>query len=284
MTEPNVLDESNPDAVFEATQGGEGTEDTTTKPDTGTTPEKIKIGEEELTHAEIQEALQTARQAKELEKGARQKFDEASAMRKLVDENVAAIQDKLTVVDAWFNGTPEQKRLLISELAESQGLTIAEAKQQLNETLDETKLTDEEAAIYRNLQSEKARNDRLEARLKQLEGKVDKAIPSLEEIGKWASTKREAEQIQDDIISIKTELGVDASPEKVKAWRDHGIKDIVKFAKEVMLPELKAVRENAPAKKPDEVPADTQIASLNEDDPDVTPDQIMAFRARHNVP
>ena len=283
MTEPNVLDESNPDAVFEATQG-EGTEDTTTKPDTGTTPEKIKIGEEELTHAEIQEALQTARQAKELEKGARQKFDEASAMRKLVDENVAAIQDKLTVVDAWFNGTPEQKRLLISELAESQGLTIAEAKQQLNETLDETKLTDEEAAIYRNLQSEKARNDRLETRLKQLEGKVDKAIPSLEEIGKWASTKREAEQIQDDIISIKTELGVDASPEKVKAWRDHGIKDIVKFAKEVMLPELKAVRENAPAKKPDEVPADTQIASLNEDDPDVTPDQIMAFRARHNVP
>ena len=284
MTEPNVLDESNPDAVFEATQGGEGTEDTTTKPDTGTTPEKIKIGEEELTHAEIQEALQTARQAKELEKGARQKFDEASAMRKLVDENVAAIQDKLTVVDAWFNGTPEQKRLLISELAESQGLTIAEAKQQLNETLDETKLTDEEAAIYRNLQAEKARNDRLETRLKQLEGKVDKAIPSLEEIGKWASTKREAEQIQDDIISIKTELGVDASPEKVKAWRDHGIKDIVKFAKEVMLPELKAVRENAPAKKPDEVPADTQIASLNEDDPDVTPDQIMAFRARHNVP
>ena len=283
MTEPNVLDESNPDAVFEATQG-EGTEDTTTKPDTGTTPEKIKIGEEELTHAEIQEALQTARQAKELEKGARQKFDEASAMRKLVDENVAAIQDKLTVVDAWFNGTPEQKRLLISELAESQGLTIAEAKQQLNETLDETKLTDEEAAIYRNLQAEKARNDRLETRLKQLEGKVDKAIPSLEEIGKWASTKREAEQIQDDIISIKTELGVDASPEKVKAWRDHGIKDIVKFAKEVMLPELKAVRENAPAKKPDEVPADTQIASLNEDDPDVTPDQIMAFRARHNVP
>ena len=50
-----MLDESNPDAVFEATQGGEGTEDTTTKPDTGTTPEKIIIEDDVWigTHAVI---------------------------------------------------------------------------------------------------------------------------------------------------------------------------------------------------------------------------------------
>lgn len=273
--------EGDADAVFQAQlEEGKGQEGQQPSP----TVETYKIGDEELTAEQIQEALATSRQAKEIEKGARQKFDEAADMRKSIEAERENLANMRIIWDAWNSGNPEERAKIVKGLASEAGLTVAEVRESLA-NLNEDDFTENEAQIYRQLQAERARNDRLEARLNHLEGTVKGVIPTLEDIRQFTSSEKEARQIQSDIAQIKEKTGQDISPEQIKAWRDNGISDPVK-AIDVLAPMLKnAVQTGAEkARKGNEIPAATRADTIDPDDPDVDADQLFQAFLKNQVP
>lgn len=279
MPETQTLDESNPDAVFEDL--GKGAEDDS-KPEPSAQTEKFKIGDEELTHDEIKEALATSRQAKELEKGARAKFDEAATMRQQLAAEAEDLANMRIIWDAWKSGDKPTQQKLISELASEAGMTVAQVKNEL-ENFDPNDLTENELKLHRQNQALQRRQEALEARLAQLDGTVKAIREPLEEIRAYTNSEKEAKQIQSDIAAIKEKTGHEISGEQIKTWRDNGISDPVK-AIGVLLPMLKeaTVKGAEQARKGSEIPAQTQTDTFDPDDPNIDPDDMFDRLVRRN--
>lgn len=275
--------ETDADAIFAEMQGAEASEEKPTESQE-TTPDKYKIGDEELTKEEIQEALATSRQAKELEKGAREKFDEAAALRKQLAVEAEDLANMRTIWNAWQSGDKAMQGKLLSELAEEAGMTVAQVKSEL-EDFNPDDLTTNENRLYRQNQALKNRLDQLEGKLTHLDGTVKAVVPALEEIRKYADSEKEAKQIQADIAAIKQKTGQDISGEQIKTWRDNGITDPVK-AIDVLAPMLqKATQEGAnKARTPGEAPDTTQSNTFDPNDPDMDPDEMLARLRKGEIP
>lgn len=275
--------ETDADAVFaEAMQDGAEDKPTEQAPPE---PQKIKIGEEEFTDEELATLIDKGKRASELEKGAREKFDEAAALRKQMEARESELSDMAAIWKAYSEGSPEEQRMIVKALAEAKGMTLAEAKAELTD-LNADDFTESEQKIFRQLQTEKARNDRLEARLQHLEGTVKSAVVPLEEIRQYVNTEKEAKQIQADISALKEATGHDFEPERVKKWRDHGVKDVVAFVKEEVLPLAKQSMQAGAekARKQDEAPDGTTKTLIDVNDPEKDADDVFRAYLKGEVP
>lgn len=267
---------SDPDVLFASQQAGEGETDTQ---ETKSTPETIKIGDKEYSQTDLATLIEKGERASEIERGAREKFDQAAEERKTLEQEKADLADMRLIWDAFTNGSPEQKQLLVKELANQTGLTLAQAEAQL-ESLDDP--TPNEEALWKRYEALERRNAQLEAQLKNLDGSVKQALVPLEEIRQYVGSEKEAKQLQTDLGALKEATGQDFPPEKVKKWRDMGVKDVVQFVQEEILPIGKqAMQAGAEkARKGSEAPADTKADTLDINDPNVSPDDILAHIRR----
>ena len=268
--------EQSPDAVFEEIMAG-GDEDKTEEP----TPvaDKIKVGESEYTPEELATLIDKGQRASEIERGGREKFDAAAAKE-------AALEDKLTVFNAYENGTPEQRQYIVKELAKANGVTIAEAKEQIEDFATELlNPADNEVVLERQLKAALKEIATLKNQVTHLDGTVKSVVPTLNEIREFASTEKEARQIQSDISQIKEKTGQIVTPEQIKEWRDNGIADPVK-AIGVLLPMLQqATKDGADkARKGSDAPDKLVTQTFDSDDPNMGPDEMLARIRKGEIP
>lgn len=228
--------------------------------------EKVKVGDKEYDPDELTALLQDAERAKEIEKGGREKFEQAAELQKQVEAEKEKLADHLVVFNAWTNGTPEERRMILQELA----------KAIPGEDIPESTLTENEAAIKRMFEG---RISELEGVIRQQKGQLDKIAPMLEDIRTWTGSKKEAEEIDAQIAALK-EKGIDASREQLQHWKDNGIADPLK-ALNVIVP---LMGNKGVEKQPDEVPAKTLDNTFDPDDPDMGPDEIAQRIARGEIP
>ena len=222
----------------------------------------VKVGDKEYAPDELATLLAEVERAREIEKGGRQKFEEASALQKQIEAKQEQLADMQVIWNAWQNGTDAEKRLILQELSKEVGGEI-----------DETELTDNEAALKRTFE---ARINRLEAVIQKQSAVIEKVVPTLEELRQYTGSKKEAEQMQANITEIKTKTGMDVSPELLQTWKENGITDPVKAALGVMYPMLQAAQKStSKPDKQDEIPATVQTNTFDPDDPDLDPDEML---------
>lgn len=246
----------------------EGNEEGNPAEDQPPATDKIKIGDKEYDLDTLATLIPVGERAQEIEKGARQKFDEAAALRKEMDVKAEQLSDMQTIWNAWTQGTAQEKQLILQQLAQEIP----------GEGINEADLTDNEAAIKRAFEQRMAG---LEAQNKQLQETLKALVPVLEDVKAWTGTKKEAEVMQGQIAEIKTKTGMDVSPELLSKWKESGITDPIK-ALDVILPMLQAVK-NTPDKQP-EIPNKTLENTFDPDDPSIDVDEMFHRMNRGEVP
>ena len=259
-TETQLDNELSADEEFVlVTAEQEGTEGKEAEPPKEEAPATVKIGDKEYKLEDLATLVPAGERAQELEKGARTKFDEAAALRKEAEAKEQEIADIKLIVNVLQNGTQEQKAVVLKELGQ-----VFQA-----EDINEGELTENEAALKKVFD---AKIRQLEVQNQQLAKTLETLAPALEDIKAWTGTKREAEQMQADIATIKEKTGMDVTAEQIQGWKNSGITDPVK-AMPVIFGMLQAAQKPT-EKAPDEIPDKTQVNSFDPDDPSIDVDEM----------
>lgn len=261
----------------EGAQEGADTDGAEAPPETA----KITLGEAEYSLEELATLVADGKRAQEIERGGREKFETAAARQRELDAREQEIADMRTIWDAFRNGSPAERQMLVEALAQEAGVTPggADAPTQINEA----DLTENELALHRYNQSLRREIDQMRSAMSGLSQTVQSIREPLEEIRQYTNSEKEARQIQADIAAIKEKTGHTVSGEQIKLWRDNGIADPVK-AVDVLLPMLaKATRDGAQkARKQEEIPVAGKSESLDPNDPSVSPDELFREHMRKN--
>lgn len=265
--------ETDPDALFTQIQSEEnveeGSEKTESEAAVAADEAKIKVGDAEYTAQELADAIATSSQAKELERGSREKFDEAAAMRKDVEAKEAELADMRTIWDAWQNGGPNERAKIVEALGMEAGVTVSAPVEDVNEA----DMTKEELFLYRKYQAS-------EAQVQQMAGILREIAPTLESLKTFTESQKADAQTQADIKAVKDKYGVDLAPAQVKDMRkaaSEGPVALMEFFHPFIQAGIKTGADKVRGQGKDEIPSGSTANTFDSEDPALRndPDEML---------
>lgn len=271
-----------PDELLARAQDGEGgqTEDGTQANDLGQAPgeaadtpeaaSKIKIGEEEYDLETLQKLVNDGRRALEIEKGGREKLEEAARLRKeyeAIETERQDLQDMRVIWNAWTNGTPDERRKILAQLETEV------------DSADLIEPTPNERLLHSQLQ-------RAMAMVQHLQGQLGQVAPVLQDVKGFTEAERASRAMSQTIADLKTAHGIDATPDMIKAWKEQGIDDPVKAfgAFKPMMEAAMRVGAAKRAEKPAEAPIAPVEGVFDANDTSLTPDEVLKHLAAGHQP
>lgn len=263
-----------PDQLLARAQDGEGgqTGDGTQANDLGQAPagdgadtpeaaSKIKIGDKEYDLSEVQGLIDAGNRANEIERGGREKLEEAARLRKeyeSIETEKQDLQDMRVIWNAWTNGTPDERRQILAQLETEV------------DSADLIEPTPNERLLHSQLQ-------RAMAMIQHQQTQLGQVAPVLQDVKGFTEAERASRAMSQTIANLKTAHGIEATPEMVNAWKEQGIVDPVKaFA--AFKPMMEAAMRVGTAKRTEKQP-EAPIAPVegvfDANDTSLTPDEIM---------
>lgn len=269
--EETTVEETDADAVFaELQQNPEGEE---TKQSEAPEGAKVKVGDSEYDPDELQNLIAEANRAKEIEKGGREKFDEAANLRKQVEAEKEELADMRAIWNAWTQGTAEERALILSNLQKSSGIAIQpDAPEDLEDP------TPNELALLSKLRQQ-------EAIAKHLIDQLKAVAPVLNDVKTFTESEKAERQMAKTLADLKETHGISATREQVQEWQKNGISDPV-AAFGMIKPMLDAAvgKGAEKARKDPEIPAATTANTFDPDDPNLDPDEMFRMIQKGFVP